>query len=162
MKPGNASPRGPRSWPLLGHLPFLVFSILKAGGNFAEAVRRMLMRFARGTLYLRIGRRMVVISADPKFAPRVLVDNASHFPKTRWEKRVLMPAMEDGLIILEGADWKRHRAAIAPSFSASLMEGLTRTVADAAKDRLAGWREKMAVGHEIRCIANDVLLRFFL
>ena len=158
----RVSARGPRSWPLLGHLPFLVFGILKARGNFAEAVRRMVSEYSRRTLYLRVGRKPVVISADPEFARRVLVDHASHFPKTGWEKRVLTPTMDEGLIILEGAEWKQHRAAVAPCFSASLLEGLGRTVAGATTDRLASWRGSVAIGHEIRCITSDVLTRFFL
>src|SRR5215470_14613064 len=160
--PNRVSARGPRSWPLLGHLPFLVFGILKARGNFAEAVRRMVSEYSRRTLYLRVGRKPVVISADPEFARRVLVDHASHFPKTGWEKRVLTPTMDEGLIILEGAEWKQHRAAVAPCFSAYLLEGLGRTVAGATTDRLASWRGSVAIGHEIRCITSDVLTRFFL
>jgi cytochrome P450 len=143
-------------------LPFLVSSVLKARGNFAEAVRRMLSEYRRGTLYLRVGRKPVVISADPRFARRVLVEHASHFPKTGWEKRVLKPTMEDGLIILEGKAWKEHRAGVAPCFSASLMEDLGNTVADATRSRLTSWQGKVAVGHEMRCITNDVLTRFFL
>ncbi len=122
----------------------------------------MVSHYSRRTLHLRVGRRTVVISADPRFARRVLVEHASHFPKTAWEKRVLTPTMEDGLIILEGSDWKRHRAAVAPCFSASLMQGLGRTVADAATDRLSRWRGNVDVGHEMRCITSDVLTRFFL
>lgn len=147
---------------MLGHLPFLVFRILKARGNFAEAVRQMVCEYAQGTLHLRIGPATVVISADPRFARRVLVEHASHFPKTGWEKRVLTPTMEDGLIILEGDDWKEHRAAVAPCFSTSLMDELGDIVADAARDRLASWQGNVAIGHEMRCITNDVLARFFL
>ena len=162
MKRDKSSLAGPRSWPLLGHLPFLVFMVLKAHGNFAEAVRQMLSEYARGTLYLQVGGRPVVISADPHFARLVLVEHASDFVKTGWEKRVLTPSMKDGLIILEGAEWKQHRAAVAPCFSGHLMEGLAHTVADASRDRLARWKGTVAVGHEMRCVTNDVLTRFFL
>src|SRR5260370_41824562 len=69
----EALPSGARRWPLVGHLPFLIFSILKARGNFAEAVRRMLRDYNRKTLYLRVGWKTVVISVDPAFARRVVV-----------------------------------------------------------------------------------------
>jgi|GEM_PF-3712676 len=147
---------------MLGHLPFLVFRILKARGNFAEAVRQMVCEYAQRTLHLRIGPATVVISADPRFARRVLVEQASNFGKTGWERRVLKPSMEDGLIILEGKEWKEHRAAVAPCFSASMMEELGNIVADAARDRLKSWQGDVAIGHEMRCITSDVLARFFL
>ena len=162
MKTNTSSLAGPRSWPLVGHLPFLVFSVLKARGNFADAVRQMLSVFGQRTLHLRVGGRPVVISADPRFARRVLVEHSSDFVKTGWEKRVLTPSMKDGLIILEGAEWRQHRAAVAPCFSGHLMEGLAHTVADASRDRLARWKRTVAVGHEMRCVTNDVLTRFFL
>ena len=124
MKTNTSSLAGPRSWPLVGHLPFLVFSVLKARGNFAEAVRQMLSEYGRGTLYLQVGGRPVVISADPRFARLVLVEHASDFLKTGWEKRVLTPSMKDGLIILEaggrvtdlwGAPWRLEEPSIVAS-----------------------------------------------
>src|SRR6266852_7075810 len=158
----EALPSGARRWPLVGHLPFLIFSILRARGNFAEAVRRMLRDFNRKTLQLKVGWKTVVISVDPGFARRVLVDHASDFPKARWEKRVLNPVMKGGLIVLEGDDWKEHRAAVAPCFSGSLMDALGAMVVDATRDRLAGWQGSIHVGTEMRAITSDVLSRFFL
>ena len=158
----EAVPTAPRRWPLVGHLPFLIFSILKARGNFAEAVRRMLRNFKRKTLQLRVGWKTVVISVDPGFARRVLVDQASDFPKARWEKRVLKPVMNGGLIVLEGNDWGEHRAAVAPCFSGSLMDELGAMVIDATRDRLAKWQRKIHIGAEMRAITSDVLARFFL
>ena len=158
----EALPRGPRRWPLVGHLPFLIFSILRARGDFSEAVRRMLRDFKCKTLYLRVLWKTLVISVDPAFASRVLVDHASDFPKARWEGLVLKPVMGEGLIILEGKDWKEHRAAAAPRFSASLMDGWGAIVLDAARDRLAQWQREIDVGHEMRCITSDVLARFFM
>ena len=158
----EALPSGPRRWPLVGHLPFLIFSILRARGNFAEAVRRMLRDYKCKTLYLRVLWKTLVISVDPAFASRVLVDHASDFPKARWEGLVLKPVMGEGLIILEGKDWKEHRAAAAPRFSASLMDGWGAIVLDAARDRLAQWQREIDVGHEMRCITSDVLARFFM
>src|SRR6266851_9231547 len=157
----EALPSGPRCWPLVGHLPCLTFSILKARGNFAEAVRRMLRDYKCKTLYLRVLWKTLVISVDPAFASRVLVDHASDFPKARWEGLVLKPVMGEGLIILEGKDWKEHRAAAAPRFSASLMDGWGAIVLDAARDRLAQWQREIDVGHEMRCIASAVS-RLFL
>jgi cytochrome P450 len=158
----EAVPSAPRRWPLVGHLPFLIFSILRARGNFAEAVRRMLRDFKRKTLQLKVGRKTVVISVDPAFARRVLVDRASDFPKAQWEKRVLKPVMNGGLIVLEGNDWKEHRAAVAPCFSGSLIDELGAIVVDATRDRLCGWQRRIHVGAEMRAITSDVLSRFFL
>jgi cytochrome P450 len=143
-------------------LPFIIFSILKARGNFAEAVRRMLRDYKRKTLFLKVGWKSLVISVDPGFARSVLVDHAQDFPKARWEKRVLKPVMEGGLIILEGNDWKEHRTAVAPCFSASLMDELGTIVVGAARDRISKWQRRIQVGPEMRCITSDVLARFFL
>ena len=46
--------------------PFLIFSILRARGNFVEAVRWMLRDYGRKTLYLRVLWKTVIISVDPR------------------------------------------------------------------------------------------------
>src|SRR5260370_28993641 len=158
----EAVPSAPRRWALVGHLPFLIFSVVRARVILEEAVWRMLRAFKCKTLQLKVGWKTVVIAVVPGFARSVLADHASDFPKARWEKRVLKPVMNGGLIVLDGNDWKEHQAAVAPCFSGSKMDELGAMVIDATRDRLAGWQGKIHVGAEMRATTSDVLARFFL
>lgn len=154
-----ASPRG---WPLLGNLPELLWSMLMTRGNFIRAIQRMLARHQAKTLLFKIGPRRLVLTVDPAVAHQVLVEDTVEYPKTDWEERVLKPVMDGGLIILQGDDWKTHRHALASCFGASRMPELMSMTQDATQTRMAHWQGTVNLSHEMHCIVNDVMFRFFL
>jgi hypothetical protein len=98
----------PPGWFILGNLPELAWNIALNRGNFIYAVQKMFSKYNKRTLLLRLGPRRIVLTVDPAVAHDVLVDSPSDYPKADWEKRVLGPAMEGGLIILAGSEWKQR------------------------------------------------------
>jgi cytochrome P450 len=55
---------------------------------------------------------------DPEDIRRVLVTDADDFPKAPINRRVLAPALGDGIFTAEGAAWRWQRRAVAPIFRA--------------------------------------------
>jgi cytochrome P450 len=145
----------------LGHL-------LRAKGNFVEAMRRLFTARGQKTIHLGFWPLRLCFTSDPAFVHEVLVSRGMEFEKTAWEERVLEPAMKEGLIILQGEEWKRHRHAVAPAFSPRYINRLPALVRDAVHARFALWRSEKGTVREIdaslelRCLINDVIFRYFL
>src|SRR4051812_17768140 len=52
--------------------------------------------------------------SDPAGVRHVLLDNAKNYDKGRLQRQVLGPLLAEGLLLVEGDDWKRARRIIAP------------------------------------------------
>jgi cytochrome P450 len=135
---------------------------LLARGNLVEALRRLFKARGCKTLLLRVGPLRASVTVDLREAQRILVTEPARHPKTRWEAGVLEPAMEGGLIILAGEEWERHHRAVAPCFGAAAMARLVTAVSSVARTRMSRFGPIVDVGHEMRCIVNAVMFRFFL
>ncbi len=153
---------GPRAWSLVGHLPHLFWNLVLARGSLVSALQRMFRMYRRKTLALRLGPLRVTATVDPEQAHRILVAEAARHQKTRWEANILRPAMDGGLIILDGAEWERHHRAVVPCFRPAAMPALVTTVSAVARSRMDRWSDRVDVGHEMRCIVNGAMFRFFL
>ncbi|XP_029992926.1 thromboxane-A synthase [Sphaeramia orbicularis] len=68
-----------------------------------------------------LGRRPVVVIADPDLLKQVLVRDFSSFPN-RNSFRFATKPMSDCLLLLKNEEWKRVRSILTPSFSASKMK----------------------------------------
>lgn len=68
-----------------------------------------------------LGRRPVVVIADPDMLKQVLVRDFSNFPN-RNSFRFATKPMSDCLLLLKGEEWKRVRSILTPSFSAAKMK----------------------------------------
>ena len=145
--------RGPRAWPLLDHLPHLAWNLALTRGSIVAALERVFRVYGKKTISLRLGPLTVVATADLGQARRVLVDEVHRHRKTFMEADVLEPAMERGLIVLDGDEWERHHRAVAPTFRPSAMPLLVQAVRGTASSRMDGWQATVDVGHEMRCIA---------
>ena len=63
------------------------------------------------------------------------------------EAHFLQSRIGDGLVTLEGDDWKRHRRILQPSFQTNfLKESLDETVPPVADALIAAWKEGIAAG----------------
>jgi cytochrome P450 len=71
--------------------------------------------YARPVTQARIGRRHLFTANDPSLVKHVLLDNASNYHKSPIIRRLLEPALGQGLVTSEGALWKRHRQLVARS-----------------------------------------------
>lgn len=68
-----------------------------------------------------LGRRPVVVIADPDMLKQVLVRDFSNFPN-RNSFRFATKPMSDCLLLLKNEEWKRVRSILTPSFSAAKMK----------------------------------------
>lgn len=66
---------------------------------------------------IKIGARRMFAANAPELAKHVLLDNAGNYHKTPVARRLLAPALGQGLLTSEDEVWKRHRQLIAPMFA---------------------------------------------
>ncbi len=79
--------------------------------------------------------------ADPAGVRHVLLENAKNYDKGELQKRVLGPLLAEGLLLVEGDDWKRARRIMAPLFTPHRMAGLTGRMQEVSQARVSGWLE---------------------
>lgn len=90
-----------------------------------------------------LGRRPVVVVADPDMLRQVMVRDFSSFPN-RMTVRFASKPMTDCLLMLRNERWKRVRSILTPSFSAAKMKEmvpLINTAADALMHNLSVYAE---------------------
>lgn len=102
-----------------------------------------------------------VFLMDPASVRAAMVDHAEDFPHGHLWRRILHPAWGDGLVAVEGADWRWQRHAAAPAFRAAQMAALAprmRAAAEAALTRWRGAAQPIDIAGETGRIAFDVIL----
>lgn len=124
----------PRRKKLLSLAPFLYQSwrdplLIWSERHFAEP-----QLFGQG----RFG-AMIVVS-NPAGVRHVLTENAANYEKGRLQRIVLEPLLAEGLLLAEGADWRRARRILAPLFTPARTAALTRRMAEVCARRVVGWR----------------------
>ena len=147
-------------------LPRLGWNLVSARFHFIHTLQRLFKATGSDTLSVWLPRTNLYISADPKLCREILVDRPEEYPKTGWEHRVLSPAMEDGLIILDGEEWKTRRHASASCFGAKSIAQLAGILSEVSARRVSGWDHaegrSIELNHEFRCVINESMMRFFL
>ncbi|WP_336487845.1 cytochrome P450 [Methylobacterium nigriterrae] len=83
-----------------------------------------------------LGRHSYTIN-DPDMIRHVLVDNQGNYARTSATVRILRPVLGDGLLISEGAAWRRQRRALAPAFTPKAVEELVPHIAASVDGALA-------------------------
>jgi cytochrome P450 len=90
-----------------------------------------------------LGERAVV--SEPAAVRRIFLDNVSNYRKDALQLRVLGPGLGNGLLTVDGEDWRAQRRALAPLFSPRQIPKFApamHRVAVAAVERLAPSREE--------------------
>jgi cytochrome P450 len=82
----------------------------------------------------------VIVVSHPEGVRRVLTDNAANYRKGDLQRRILGPLLSDGLLLTEGAVWRRARRILAPLFTPARMRDLNGRMAEVCAARVAGWR----------------------
>ncbi|XP_019749657.1 thromboxane-A synthase [Hippocampus comes] len=88
--------------------------------GFFQPLRDLIMTHGRVCGYY-LGRRAVVVVADPDMLRQVMVREFSSFPN-RMTNRFANKPMSDCLLMLKNEQWKRVRSILTPSFSAARMK----------------------------------------
>lgn len=141
----------------------IAFHWVVARGNFSEAIRRTLSALGRRSFSVKFGKYRALFTTEQNRIQQVLVREPAQYPKTQWEQRVLKPVMDGGLIILEDDHWQHDRRVLAGCFGKEFLAKLPNSVHEACHSRIANWRRGIIdVSHEMRCIVNDVIRRYFL
>ena len=94
---------------------------------------------------LEIGRlRKVVLVNDPDDIEHVLVGNPGNYRKSLQQQRRLKPALGDGLLTAEGAEWQGARRIAAPLFNPTAIALLSDDMTDAAAVMRDRWLDRAA------------------
>ena len=82
--------------------------------------------------------RAVVIS-EPAAIQRVLLENVSNYHKDDLLLRILSPALSNGLLTVDGEQWRRQRRAVAPMFARKAITGYAPAMKEAADALVRRW-----------------------
>lgn len=102
-----------------------------------------------------------VFLTDPAAVCAAMVERAEDFRHGDLWRRVMHPAWGEGLVAVEGAEWRWQRRAAAPAFRAAQMAALAPRMRTAAEAALLRWRhaaQPIDIAAETGRIAFDVIL----
>jgi cytochrome P450 len=106
----------------------------------------------------------VVVVSEPAAIRKVLVENSGDYRKGAIQTRVLSVALRNGLLTVEGDQWKRQRRTLAPLFARKTVMRYAPAMAEAIDALIARWRaveegQALDIGAEMNRLALDVLAR---
>lgn len=90
---------------------------------------------------LRVGAERLFVISHPDQVERVLKTNAKGYAKSKFYDR-LKPIFGNGMIVAEGAAWKRQRETARPAFGSHVL----RAVADAAVTQAQDFMDELRTG----------------
>ena len=113
-----------------------------------------------------LGREVIYVT-DPELIRQVLVEQESSFVKAETTRRVLVPALGQGLLTAEGAHWRWQRRAAAPAFRHDRLLGFMPAMLAAAGRTRDRWLALPAggtveVAHEMMRTTYDVIVETML
>ena len=83
------------------------------------------------------GRNRILVN-DPSAVRRVLVENPLAYEKPAPTRRVTRPIIGEGLLLSEGAEWRRQRRALSPAFTPLHVEKIAPHFAEASMGLISG------------------------
>lgn len=105
---------------------------------------------------LRVGAERLFVISHPDQVERVLKTNAKGYAKSKFYDR-LKPIFGNGMIVAEGAAWKRQRETARPAFGSHVLRG----VAEAAVKQAEAFVEEVRSSHEPVDV-GDAMMRLTL
>lgn len=82
----------------------------------------------------------VHIPLDPDLVQRVLLDNAANYVKPDVVKRLLAPAIGQGLLTSDGGLWRDQRRIVAANFAPGAVDPLVPQFGSVGREAMARWR----------------------
>jgi cytochrome P450 len=111
----------------------------------------------------RIATQEVLLVNEPQALRRVLLDNASNYERAPLQRRIMPPALRDGMLMSDGEQWRRQRKLLAPMFTRRAVQeyfAVTMRAVDALVQR---WSRKIGktfdVSADVTLLTLDVLER---
>ena len=106
----------------------------------------------------------VALVSEPTAIRKVLVENSGHYRKSALQTRVLSVALRDGLLTVEGDQWRSQRRSLAPLFGRRAVMRYAPTMVAAVEAMMGRWRARggdqfLDIGTEMNRLALDGLAR---
>src|SRR5689334_18715587 len=133
-------PPGPKGLPILGMLPAIRRDPV---GVFSRAA----IRFG-DVVYFKIGSRRGYLISNPDDVRHVLQDNARNYHKSPLYEKLRL-VIGNGLLTSEDGFWLRQRRIAQPAFHRQRVAGLAGTMAEAAREAAAAWRDVASTGRPV-------------
>src|SRR5215469_5770577 len=87
---------------------------------------------------LPVGHALLV--HEPAAIRRALLENAGNYQKDRMQRRVLSAGLSDGLLSVEGDQWRTQRRTVAPIFAHKQVRDFAPAMMAAGDAMAARWR----------------------
>src|SRR5213078_1241574 len=87
----------------------------------------------------RAGTERAFLVDDADLVKHVLADNASNYSKGTFINEAFKMVVADGLLTLEGADWRRERRLMQPAFHMERLNALGTSMTNATLIMLERW-----------------------
>uniref|UniRef100_A0A671M1S3 Thromboxane-A synthase n=1 Tax=Sinocyclocheilus anshuiensis TaxID=1608454 RepID=A0A671M1S3_9TELE len=129
--------------------------------GFFKAQSDLIKKYGRICGYY-IGRRPIVIIADPDMLRQVMVKEFNKFPNRMTVRGTTKP-MSDSLVMLKGEQWKRVRSILTPTFSAAKMKEMVPLINTATETLLRNLKSHAESGNSFNihkcfgCFTMDVI-----
>jgi cytochrome P450 len=127
-----------RGFPLVGNLPQVARL-----GMLPVALRAW--RERGDTFRLQLGGRSFVVVVHPDAVERVLASGRENYVKGRTYDS-MRQLTGQGLLTLEGGEWKQRRRLEQPSFHRESIRRLVGTMVSVTREALADWRKRLPQG----------------
>jgi cytochrome P450 len=106
----------------------------------------------------------VLLVHEPNAIRHVLLENAANYRKDRLQRRVLSAGLNDGLLSVEGEQWRLQRRVLAPMFARKTVMDFTSAMIEAAEALIHRWsglgdRATVDVAAEMARVTLDVVER---
>lgn len=82
------------------------------------------------------GRRKIFLFNDPASVRAILVDDSESFPRSPLRNRLIAPLVGEGLVLSEGAEWRKQRRMLAPAFIPRGVDRIAPAMTAAAEARV--------------------------
>jgi cytochrome P450 len=106
-----------------------------------------------------------VLLNEPELIRRVLIDNATNYPKDDLQLDKLTPAVGRGLLTADGEAWRLQRRTVAPLFQPHAVANYLASMAASVDDLLTRWTRHAKAGtvidvaHEMTALTYDIISR---
>ncbi len=104
-----------------------------------------------------------VLVNEPDFIEHILVTNHQNYVKGHIARKMLEPALGNGLLISEGDFWRRQRRIMAPAFHHNHLAQATHMMVRRARQRVERWRtpgergEPLDIAHEMMSLTMEIV-----
>src|SRR5438105_838841 len=120
--------------------------------------------FERPIVRERLPFMRAVVVSHPAAIQHVLLENAANYRKDDLLIRILSPALSNGLLTVDGEQWRRQRRAVAPMFARRAITDYAHAMRAVADELVQRWRARpdgsvLDVAQEATGATLDVLQR---